>query len=54
MVSVVVLTLNEADRIDSALRSASFASEVLVIDSGSTDGTVEKARALGARRRLPE
>ena len=49
MVSVVVLTLNEADRIDSALRSASFASEVLVIDSGSTDGTVEKARASGAR-----
>ncbi len=45
----VVLTLNEIRNIDACLEGLSLvASKVLVIDSGSTDGTVERARALGA------
>lgn len=48
-VSVTVITLNEAANIDGCLDSASWADEVLVVDSGSTDDTVDRARARGAR-----
>lgn len=48
-VSVYILTLNEADKIDEALSSVLWADEVVVVDSFSTDATVEKARAMGAR-----
>jgi len=48
-VSVTVITLNEAANIDACLDSASWADEVLVVDSGSTDGTADRARARGAR-----
>ena len=46
--TIGVLTLNEERRIASCLKSAAFAGEVIVVDSGSTDGTVEIARSLGA------
>lgn len=46
--TVAVLTLNEAKRIRSCLQTASFADQLLVVDSGSTDGTVEIARQMGA------
>lgn len=46
--TVAILTLNEAKRISACIRSAQFADQVLVIDGGSTDGTVELARELGA------
>lgn len=49
MLSVVILTRDEADRIEAAIRSVPFADEVVVLDSGSRDDTVAKARALGAR-----
>jgi glycosyltransferase involved in cell wall biosynthesis len=48
-VSVVICTLNEEQLIERAIRSVAFAAEVLVCDSGSTDGTREVARAAGAR-----
>ncbi|MBN1335239.1 MAG: glycosyltransferase family 2 protein [Deltaproteobacteria bacterium] len=47
--SVVIIACNEADRIGDAIRSVAFAHEVVVLDSGSTDGTPEVARGLGAR-----
>jgi glycosyltransferase involved in cell wall biosynthesis len=47
--SLVVITLNEADRIGRCLESVHGASEVVVVDSGSTDDTVALATGLGAR-----
>ena len=48
-VSVVIPTLNEADRLARCLKSVDWAAEVIVADAGSTDGTVAIARSLGAR-----
>jgi glycosyltransferase involved in cell wall biosynthesis len=48
-VSVTVITLNEAVHIEACLDSVAWADEVLVVDSGSTDDTVVKAQARGAR-----
>ena len=47
--AVTVITLNEAQDLPDCLRSVSFADDVLVVDSGSTDRTVEIARQMGAR-----
>jgi glycosyltransferase involved in cell wall biosynthesis len=47
--SACVITLNEADRIEECLRSVSFCDETVVVDAHSTDGTRERAAALGAR-----
>jgi glycosyltransferase involved in cell wall biosynthesis len=47
-VSVTIITLNEADHIAAAIDSASWADEIIVVDSGSTDGTLDLARAKGA------
>lgn len=46
--SIVIVAKNEAINIVDCVRSARFADEVIVLDSGSTDGTVELARAEGA------
>jgi glycosyltransferase involved in cell wall biosynthesis len=55
-VSVVIPCLDEADtlaqcvkRAQEAMRKAGIAGEVVVADNGSTDGSQEIARALGAR-----
>ncbi|MBU1701982.1 MAG: glycosyltransferase family 2 protein [Candidatus Eisenbacteria bacterium] len=48
-VSIFILTLNEADRLPKTLRSVPWADEILVIDCGSTDGTIDAAEASGAR-----
>lgn len=47
--SVTFITLNEASKIEASLRAASFADELIVVDSGSTDGTPEIAARLGAK-----
>jgi glycosyltransferase involved in cell wall biosynthesis len=47
--SACIIAYNEADRIGDCVRSVSFCDEVLVVDSGSTDGTVDIARQCGAR-----
>ena len=47
--SVIIITKNEATHIADCLASVSFADEIIVLDSGSTDGTVELARNLGAQ-----
>jgi glycosyltransferase involved in cell wall biosynthesis len=47
-VSVIVLTKNEANNIGDCLASCAWCDDVHVLDSGSTDGTVEIARAAGA------
>jgi (heptosyl)LPS beta-1,4-glucosyltransferase len=49
LLSVVVITRNEADRIGRLLASVTFADEVVVVDSGSTDDTVRICRAAGAK-----
>ncbi len=47
--AVIILTKNEEANIEEAIASASFADEILVIDSGSTDRTRELAEKQGAR-----
>lgn len=48
-ISACVITLNEADRIEACLRSLAFCDDIVVVDSGSADGTAELAATLGAR-----
>jgi glycosyltransferase involved in cell wall biosynthesis len=48
-ISVVVITKNEEANIERCLRSVDWADEVNVLDSGSTDRTVEISQKLGAR-----
>ena len=47
-VSVVVLAYNEEPNIRHCIASVAWAEQVVVIDSGSTDGTVPIAREFGA------
>lgn len=47
--SVIIITKNESAHIAECIKSVQFADEVIVLDSGSTDNTVNIARALGAR-----
>ena len=48
-ISVAIPTQNEEANIARVLRSVSWASEVVVLDSGSTDRTLDIARRMGAR-----
>lgn len=48
-ISAAIITFNEADRIEKAVKSVDWADEVIVVDSGSDDATREIAGAAGAR-----
>ena len=48
-ISACVICHQEADRIADCLRSLAFCDEIVVVDSGSTDGTQSIAAGLGAR-----
>lgn len=48
-VSVLILTLNEEANLPRCLQSVSWCDDVVVLDSGSTDRTIEIATAAGAR-----
>ncbi|TFH64581.1 MAG: glycosyltransferase family 2 protein [Candidatus Zixiibacteriota bacterium] len=45
--SVILITNNEANNIRRALDSVKFADEIIINDSGSTDGTIEIAQSYG-------
>ena len=47
--SVAIITHNAGALLEACLKSVSFADEIVVVDSDSTDGTVELAQRLGAR-----
>ncbi len=48
-VSVVIIAKNEESRIEACLQSVSWAQEIIVIDSQSTDRTIDKARQYTSR-----
>ena len=48
-ISACIITFNEADRIGDCIASLAFCDEIVVVDSHSTDATVEIARSMGAR-----
>jgi glycosyltransferase involved in cell wall biosynthesis len=48
-ITATIITLNEAEHIRQACESVSWADEILVVDSGSTDATRDIARSCGAR-----
>lgn len=48
-ISVYVIAFNEAEKIAATLQSVQWADEIVLLDSNSTDGTVEIAQSLGAR-----
>lgn len=47
--SVIVIARNEAHAIRACLESVAWADEIIVVDSGSTDGTPEMCRECGAK-----
>jgi glycosyltransferase involved in cell wall biosynthesis len=47
-VSVTIIALNEAEHIGAAIDSAAWADEILLVDSGSSDATLDIARGKGA------
>lgn len=48
-ISLAIISLNESDNIERCIRSVPFATDIVVVDSGSTDPTREIATQLGAR-----
>jgi glycosyltransferase involved in cell wall biosynthesis len=48
-ISLVIITKNEEKYLEGCIRSALFADEIVVVDSGSEDRTCDIAKSLGAR-----
>ncbi|MDJ0972972.1 MAG: glycosyltransferase family 2 protein [Planctomycetota bacterium] len=48
-ISACIIAKDEADRIGPCLESVAFCDEIVVLDSGSTDGTPDLCRDAGAR-----
>jgi glycosyltransferase involved in cell wall biosynthesis len=48
-ISAYIIAFNEAEKIEAAVTSVLWANEIIVADSGSTDGTAEISKKLGAR-----
>lgn len=48
-ISVAIITKNEAHNIVECLRSVQWASEIVVVNCGSTDNTVALAQSMGAK-----
>ena len=44
LLSIIVITLNEEASIESCLESVKWANEIIIVDSGSTDCTLDLAR----------
>jgi glycosyltransferase involved in cell wall biosynthesis len=47
--SAIIITKNEADNIRACLESVNWADEIIVVDSGSSDDTVNICKELGAQ-----
>lgn len=47
--SVAIITKDEEKKLPSCLDSVSFSDDIIVVDSGSTDRTVEIAQKFGCR-----
>ncbi len=47
--SVIIITLNEVENIRACLESVDWADEIVVVDSGSTDGTQSVCEQMGAK-----
>ncbi len=48
-ISAILITLNEENNIARCLESVSFCNEIIVVDGGSSDKTIEIAKSFGAK-----
>ena len=53
-VTAIIHTLNEIEQIEECMRSVEWADEIYLVDSLSTDGTVQRVREKFPRARIEE